>query len=178
MTSPLHAQQTDRSIAAQLWNMANHRHRSSNPLGSSFENMCCLGLENKVRKEWAEDANTMAAQGWLPIKFSCRTKTTSDLGLVSLRAITTRPFAMIHEAYSTPLPLQMQAMTQSRAIPIQCAHLARTIHAYLLRRPILSPGRVFLVRPPRRTTSMPTSALLARNPGELRSRTPRDGTHE
>jgi len=71
-------------------------------LGSSFEYMCCLGLENKVRKEWAEDANTMAAQGWLPIKFPGRTKTTTVLGLVSLCGITTRPFAMIHERYSTP----------------------------------------------------------------------------
>jgi hypothetical protein len=67
--------------------------------------MCCLGLENKVRKEWAEDANTMAAQGWLPIKFPCRTKTTTVLGLVSLCGITTRPFAMIHESHSTPQSL-------------------------------------------------------------------------
>jgi hypothetical protein len=63
--------------------------------------MCCLGLENKVRKGWAEDANTMAAQGWLPIKFPGRTKTTSVLGLVSLCGITTRPIAMTHESYST-----------------------------------------------------------------------------
>src|SRR5512141_2857488 len=102
MMSPLHAQQTDRSAAAQWWNTVNRRHKSSNPLGSSFENMCCLGLENKVRKEWAEDANTMAAQGWLPIKFPCRTKTTTVLGLVSLSDTTTRPFAMIHERYCTP----------------------------------------------------------------------------
>jgi hypothetical protein len=59
--------------------------------------MCCLGLENKVRKEWAEDANTMAAQGWLPIKFPGRTKTTSVLGLVSLCTTTARPCAMIHD---------------------------------------------------------------------------------
>src|SRR5580765_8235965 len=84
MRSPPHEQQTDRSVAAQLWNTANPRRRSSNPLGSSFENMCCLGLENKVRKEWAEDANTIAAQGWLPIKFPGRTKTTTVLGLVTL----------------------------------------------------------------------------------------------
>jgi hypothetical protein len=74
-------------------------------LGSSFENLCCLGLENKVRKEWAEDAKTIAAQGWLPIKFPGRTKTTPVLGLVSLCDITTRPFAMIYEWYSTPQPL-------------------------------------------------------------------------
>src|SRR2546428_3911740 len=58
------------------------------------------------------------------------------------------------------------------------SNLARTIHEYLLRRPILSPGGAFLVRPPRRTVSTPTSALLARSPGGLRSRTPRDGIHE
>ena len=45
--------------------------------------------------------------------------------------------------------------------------LARTIYEYLLRRPILSPGGAFLVRPPRRTTSTPRSALLARSPGGL-----------
>ena len=65
-----------------------------------------------MRKEWAEDANTIAAQGWLPIKFPGRTKTTTVLGLVSLCGITTRPFAMTHEAYSTPQPLQMQATMQ------------------------------------------------------------------
>src|SRR3979409_2394903 len=124
MMSPPHEQQTDRSVAAQLWNTANPRHRSSNPLGSSFENMCCLGLENKVRKEWAEDANTIAAQGWLPIKFPGRTKTTTVLGLVSLCGITTRPFAMIYRRYSTPQPLQMQATTQSRAMP--CVYLIGT----------------------------------------------------
>jgi hypothetical protein len=56
--------------------------------------------------------------------------------------------------------------------------LARTIHEYLLRRPILLPGGAFLVRPPRRTASTPTSASLPRRPGGLRSRTPRDGIHE
>src|SRR5215813_8464802 len=112
MMSPLHGQQINRSAPAQLWNTANRRHRSSNPLGSSFENVCCLGLENKVRKGWAEDTNTIAAQGWLPIKFPGRTKTTSVLGLVSLCGISTRPFAMIHERYSTPQSLQMQATTQ------------------------------------------------------------------
>ena len=59
-----------------------------------------------------------------------------------------------------------------------CHFLARTIHEYLLRRPILSPGGAFLVRPPRRTADTPASALLARSPGGLRSRTPRDGIHE
>jgi hypothetical protein len=56
--------------------------------------------------------------------------------------------------------------------------LTRTIHEYLLRRPIFSPGGAFLVRPPRRTASTPPSASLARSPGVLRSRTPRDGIHE
>jgi hypothetical protein len=56
--------------------------------------------------------------------------------------------------------------------------LARTIHAYLLRRPTLSPGVAFLVRPPRRTARTPRSALLARSPGVLRSRTPREGIQE
>jgi hypothetical protein len=65
-----------------------------------------------VRKEWAEDANTIAAQGWLPIKFPGTTKTTTVLGLVSLCGITARPFAMTHEGYSTPQPLQMQATMQ------------------------------------------------------------------
>jgi len=55
---------------------------------------------------------------------------------------------------------------------------ARTIHEYLLHRPILSPAGVFLVWPPRRTARTPPSALLARGSGGLRSRTPRDGTHE
>jgi hypothetical protein len=56
--------------------------------------------------------------------------------------------------------------------------LTRTIHEYLLLRPIFSPGGAFLLRPPRRTASTPPSASLARNPGGLRSRTPRDGIHE
>ena len=56
--------------------------------------------------------------------------------------------------------------------------LTRTIHECPLRRPILSPGGAFLVRPPRRTASTPASALRARNPGGLQSRTPRDGIHE
>ena len=56
--------------------------------------------------------------------------------------------------------------------------LARTIHEYLLRRPILSPGGAFLVLPARRTARTPTSALIARSPGGRRSRTPRDGIHE
>jgi len=55
-----------------------------------------------VRKEGAEDATTMAAQGWLPIKFPGRTKTTSVLGLVTPSGITTRPFAVIHKLHSTP----------------------------------------------------------------------------
>src|SRR4029079_9988849 len=104
MMSPLHAQQTNRSAVARLLNTANPRHRSSNPLGSSFDNICCVGLENQVRKGGAEDATTMAAQGWLPIKFPGRTKTTSVLGLVTPSGITTRPFAMIHELHSTPSP--------------------------------------------------------------------------
>jgi hypothetical protein len=75
--------------------------------------MCCLGLENKVRKEWAEDANTMAAQGWLPIKFPCRTKTTTVLGLVSLCNIITRPFATIHDVpYSSALLIASDSLIQ------------------------------------------------------------------
>ncbi len=58
------------------------------------------------------------------------------------------------------------------------AALARTVHEYLLRRPILSPVGAFLVRSPRRTASTPMSALLARNAGGLRSRTPREGIRE
>ena len=38
--------------------------------------------------------------------------------------IITRPFAMIHERYSTPQPRQMQATTQSRALPP--VHLIRS----------------------------------------------------
>lgn len=45
--------------------------------------------------------------------------------------------------------------------------LTRTIHEYLLRRPIFSPGGAFLVRSPRRTASTPPSASLARSPGGL-----------
>jgi len=67
------------------------------------------------------------------------------------------------------MPLQMEDSPQA---------LARTIHEHLLCRPILSPGVAFLIRPPRRTTCRPTSALLARNPGGLRPRTPCDGIHE
>ena len=68
----------------------------------------------------------------------------------------------------------------SRLVEVRkfCHFLARTIHEYLLRRPILSPGGAFLVRPPRRTAGTPASALLARSPGGLRFRTPRDGIHE
>src|SRR6266850_1068791 len=55
---------------------------------------------------------------------------------------------------------------------------AWTIHEYLLRRPILSPGGAVLVRPPGRTASTSPSTLLASSPGGLRSRTPRDGIHE
>ena len=82
-------------------------------------------------------------------------------------------------------------INRSLGVPLldQGPHLARTIHEYLLRRPIrrpeplggvpiLSSGGAFLVRPPRRTASTPTLALLARSPGGLRSRTPRDGIHE
>jgi len=53
-----------------------------------------------VRKEWAEDAHTMAAQGWLPIKFPGRTKTTSDLGLVTL-------LRYHHQAYRDDTPLTL-----------------------------------------------------------------------
>ncbi len=56
--------------------------------------------------------------------------------------------------------------------------LARTIHEYLLRRPILSPSGAVLVRPPRRTACTPALASRARSPADLRSRTPRDGIHE
>jgi len=51
----------------------------------------------EVRKEWAEDANTMATQVWLPIRSPGRTKTTSGSSLVTFYCITTRPFAVIHE---------------------------------------------------------------------------------
>ena len=115
--------------------------------------MCCLGLENKVRKEWAEDANTMAAQGWLPIKFPGRTKTTSVLGLVTLRGITTRPFAMIHTRHSTPQPPQMQATTQSRAMP--CAHLAGP-----------HDSRRLLLQPPIRHCDKPDGGRARRSVGQ------------
>src|SRR5207249_449548 len=56
--------------------------------------------------------------------------------------------------------------------------LARMIHEYLLRHPILSPGGAFLVRPPRRTAaSTLSSSLLARSPGGLRSRPSRYGIY-
>ena len=55
---------------------------------------------------------------------------------------------------------------------------ARTIHEYLLRRPILSPGEAVLVQPSRRTASTPASASRASSLGGLPSRTPRDGSHE
>ena len=56
--------------------------------------------------------------------------------------------------------------------------LARIIHESLLARPILPPGEAVLVRPPRRTVSMPVSASLASSLGRLLSRRPRDGIHE
>ncbi len=58
------------------------------------------------------------------------------------------------------------------------SNLARTIHEYLLRCPILLPGGAFLVRHPRWTAGTPTLASLVRSPGGLRSRTPRDGIQE
>src|SRR2546426_12296984 len=57
--------------------------------------------------------------------------------------------------------------------------VARTIQEYLLRRPILSAGGAFLVRPPRRTAAgTPVSSSLARSPGGLRSQPPRYGIPE
>src|SRR4030095_683995 len=50
----------------------------------------------EVRKEWAEDANTMATQVWLPIRSPGRTKTTRVTSLVTFYCTTARPFAVIH----------------------------------------------------------------------------------
>ncbi|MGZ8384289.1 MAG: hypothetical protein ACXWWE_09800, partial [Nitrospira sp.] len=58
------------------------------------------------------------------------------------------------------------------------ASLARTIHEYLLRRPILSLSWAFLLRPPGQTVGTPASAVHGRSLGGLQSRTPRDGIHE
>src|SRR5439155_21828130 len=56
--------------------------------------------------------------------------------------------------------------------------LTRITHKCLLRRPMLSPGSAFLVRPPRRTAaSTPASPSLARSPGGLRSQPPRYDIH-
>ena len=82
--------------------------------------------------------------------------------------------------------LMVPALVYGLSLLTEESTLARSIHEYLLRRPtrrpeplggvpILSPGGAFLVRPPRRTANTPMSALLARSPGGLRSRTPRDG---
>jgi hypothetical protein len=89
--------------------------------------------------------------------------------LAQLRVVQGQP-GKAEPLYCRTLAIRKRALEPS--------HLARTIHEYLLRRPILSPGGAFLVRPPRRTASTPPSALLARSPGGLRSRTPRDGIHE
>jgi len=64
---------------------------------------------------------------------------------------------------------------EATAVPLA---LTRTIHEYLLRRPILSPGEAVLVQPSRRTPSTPASASRARSLGGLPSRTPCDGIHE
>lgn len=52
----------------------------------------------EVRKEWAEDANTVATQVWLPIRSPGRTKTTQVSGLVTFYRTATRPLATIHGA--------------------------------------------------------------------------------
>jgi hypothetical protein len=76
-----------------------------------------------------------------------------------------------------PRPLRSPSILPSTGSR-NCRVLNWIIHQYLLRRPILSPGGAFLVRPPRRTARTPMSALLARSPSGLRSRTPLDGLHE
>ena len=45
------------------------------------------------------------------------------------------------------------------AVLFSVGNLAQTIHGYLLRRPILSSGGTFLVRPPRRTASTPPAGF-------------------
>ena len=89
--------------------------------------------------------------------------------LAQLRVVQRQP-EKAEPLYRRALAIRKRALGPS--------HLARTIHQYLLRRPILSPGGAFLVRPPRRTARTPPLALRARSPGGLRSQTPRDGIHE
>jgi len=93
----------------------------------------------------------------------------SVVNLAQLRVVQGQP-EKAEPLYRRALAIRERALGPS--------HLARTIHEYLLRRPILSPGGAFLVRPPRRTARTPTAALRARSPGGLRSQTPRDGIHE
>ena len=71
-----------------------------------------------------------------------------------------------------------RAPVREKTAPRARPFLTRTIHEYLLRRPVLSSGEDFLVRPPRRTARTPSAASRARSPGGLRPRTPRDGIHE
>ena len=62
--------------------------------------------------------------------------------------------------------------------PLRRELLARIPHAYLLRRPMLSPGAAFLARPPQRTAvGTPASSSLARSHGGLRPQPPRCGIH-
>jgi hypothetical protein len=62
-----------------------------------------------------------------------------------------------------PVPLSLPPLSPLRHTGDgRC--LARTIHEYLLRRPILSPGGAFLVRPPRRTGSTPRQPYLREAP--------------
>src|SRR5512134_71539 len=96
---PPHAQQIDRSVAARLWNTANPQHKSSNPLGSSFEKLVLSWTREEVRKEWAEDANTMATQVWLPIRSPGRTKTTQ----VSALSLSTAPPPGLSRWYTSAL---------------------------------------------------------------------------
>ena len=79
--------------------------------------------------------------------------------------------------YARPIGSILSQCAQGRLVD-RPDSLVRTYHEYLLRRPILSPDGAVLVRPSRRTARTPPSALLARSPNGLRSRTPRDGIHE
>ncbi len=79
--------------------------------------------------------------------------------------------------YGRPIGSILSQCAQGRPVDRPDA-LVRTYHEYLLRRQILSPDGAVLVRPSRRTARTPPSALLARSPNGLRSRTPRDGIHE
>jgi len=130
---------------------------------------------SRTRRSYREK-NEMCEKGERGATGDTRADRCSDQSRWSSTSRSSRMPRAIHEKRTTiHVP---SGLARNPARRVGCGPLPRTIHEYLLRRPILSLGEAFLVRPPRRTERSPTSALLARSPGVLRSRTPRDDIHE